>query len=106
MAARRERPQRPVGGRRGQRAAAAIARPGSRSHTQRRSAERCPEQEPRDRRTPASTSARVSAIGVIVDNIDRPHGDHVERTAAPTAVIAASVTRSEMFIGERPPRSR
>src|SRR5262245_61678860 len=33
-----------------------------------------------------------SASGVMVESIDRPHGDQVERTAAATAVTAASPT--------------
>src|SRR6185436_19446226 len=32
----------------------------------------------------------ASARGVIVDNIDNPHGDQVERAAAASAVTAAS----------------
>ena len=31
-----------------------------------------------------------SPIGVMVDSIDRPHGDHVDRTAAATATTDAS----------------
>src|SRR4051812_24970177 len=41
-----------------------------------------------------------SASGVMVDSIDWPHGDHVERTAAATASATASTMRTSISTSE------